>query len=197
MLTLFFPPLEVAKLVAVNTTVRIFVRQIHSHASWVEVDYSLWLERNLGIFLRMSDCCNQAWVLKNSLITPIRQTLGDRKCLGDPRKSIVGLPGAFLFSSILRQGVFQQPLAFAPTTDRPGQLVKSPSMRRPAGVKGFFCCFVAQGFSPAESPLSPPFHPHSCERFSLGASWVFSFQPVLPPVSRPLLPSMTEAGPGD
>jgi hypothetical protein len=49
------------------------------------------------------------WLLKNSLITPIRQTLGDRKCLGDPRKSIVGLPGAFLFSSILREGVFQQP----------------------------------------------------------------------------------------
>src|SRR5450755_803299 len=29
------------------------------------------------------------------------------------------------------------------------------------------------------------------ERFcSLGASWVFSFQPVLPPVCRPLVPSM-------
>src|SRR5437762_13353973 len=24
-----------------------------------------------------------------------------------------------------------------------------------------------------------PFHPHSCERSSLGTSWVFSFQPVL------------------
>jgi len=26
---------------------------------------------------------------------------------------------------------------------------------------GFFWFFVGQGFSPAESPLSPPFHPHS------------------------------------
>ena len=59
------------------------------------------------------------------------------------------------------------------------------------------CCaavghhFVGQGFSPAESPLSPPFHPHSSvsDFVSLGASWVFSFQPVLPPVSRPLVPS--------
>jgi len=31
---------------------------------------------------------------------------------------------------------------------------------------------------------------------SLGASWAFSFQPVLPPVSRPLLISKDEAGPG-
>jgi hypothetical protein len=38
-------------------------------------------------------------------------------------------------------------------------------------------------FLPAESPLSPPFHPHSLGAIlSLGASWVFSFQPVLPPV---------------
>jgi hypothetical protein len=33
---------------------------------------------------------------------------------------------------------------------------------------------------------------------SLGASWVFSFQPVLPPDCRPLFPSLwMEAGPGD
>jgi hypothetical protein len=42
---------------------------------------------------------------------------------------------------------------------------------------GFLCLFIGQGFSPAESPLSPPFHPHSsmsdgrwvqvgCSRFS-------------------------------
>ena len=38
--------------------------------------------------------------------------------------------------------------------------------------------------------LSPPFHPHSLmSDSSLGASWVFSFQPVLPPVCRPLVPS--------
>jgi hypothetical protein len=60
-------------------------------------------------------------------------------------------------------------------------------MRRPVGVKGYFCFFVAQGFSSAESPLSPPFHPHSSRSdfCSLGASWVFSVQPVLPPDFRP------------
>jgi hypothetical protein len=47
--------------------------------------------------------------LKNSLFVPISQNLGDRKCLGDPGKSIVGLPDAILFLSILREGVFQQP----------------------------------------------------------------------------------------
>jgi len=36
------------------------------------------------------------------------------------------------------------------------------------------------------------------ERFcSLGASWVFSFQPVLPPDYRPLFCITTEVGPGD
>jgi hypothetical protein len=51
-------------------------------------------------------------------------------------------------------------------------------------------------FSPAESPLSPPFHPHSLmSDFLLGASWVFSFQPVLPPVCRPLSISR-RSGPG-
>jgi hypothetical protein len=35
----------------------------------------------------------------------------------------------------------------------------------------------------AELLLSPPFHPHSGVSVpSLGASWVFSIQPVLPPV---------------
>jgi hypothetical protein len=35
----------------------------------------------------------------------------------------------------------------------------------------------------AELLLSPPFHPHSdVSVSSLGASWVFSIQPVLPPV---------------
>jgi hypothetical protein len=47
-------------------------------------------------------------------------------------------------------------------------------------------------FSPAELPLSPPFHPHSLmsDFVSLGASWVFSFQPVLPPDCRPFDPSL-------
>jgi hypothetical protein len=35
----------------------------------------------------------------------------------------------------------------------------------------------------AELLLPPPFHPHSAVSVcSLGASWVFSIQPVLPPV---------------
>src|SRR5437773_7702846 len=33
--------------------------------------------------------------------------------------------------------------------------------------------------------------------FSLGASWVFSFQLVLPPDCRPPVPSEMEVGPGD
>jgi hypothetical protein len=52
--------------------------------------------------------------LKNSLFVKISQKLGDRKCLGDPRKSIVGLPDAILFLPILRERVFQQPQAIAP-----------------------------------------------------------------------------------
>jgi len=32
---------------------------------------------------------------------------------------------------------------------------------------------------------------------SLGASWVFSFQPVLPPDYRPFRPSLDGSGPGD
>ena len=53
-------------------------------------------------------------------------------------------------------------------------------MRRPSESSGFFSVFVSQLFLPAEPPLSPPFHPHSCvSDFSLSASWVFSFQPVL------------------
>ena len=52
------------------------------------------------------------------------------------------------------------------------------------------CWFLLVSCFPAESPLSPPFHPHSSvSGSSLGASWVFSFQPVLPPVYRPCLPS--------
>jgi hypothetical protein len=61
-------------------------------------------------------------------------------------------------------------------------------MRRPVGVKGIrFGIGWSRCFFPAESPLSPPFHPHSSRSdfVSLGASWVFSFQPVLPPDYRP------------
>jgi hypothetical protein len=55
---------------------------------------------------------------------------------------------------------------------------------------GFCGFFVGQVFLPAET-LSPPFDPHSQRAilFSLGASWVFSFRPVLPSFCRPRLPS--------
>src|ERR1017187_4736508 len=53
---------------------------------------------------------------------------------------------------------------------------------------GFFCFFVGQAFfsrrvATVATLPSAPFE----ERFSLGASWVFSFQPVLPPDYRPLV----------
>jgi hypothetical protein len=38
------------------------------------------------------------------------EDLGNRKCLGKPRKSFVGHPNAILF---LREGVFQQPRLFS------------------------------------------------------------------------------------
>src|SRR5260370_15202773 len=58
--------------------------------------------------------CKSLWVLKNSLFVPNSQNWGDRKCLGDPRKSIVGHPDAILFLPISRQGVFQQPRLVTP-----------------------------------------------------------------------------------
>jgi len=58
-------------------------------------------------------CCKQAWLLKNSLFVPNTRNWGDRKCLGDPRKSIVGLPDAILFLRISWERVFQQPQAIA------------------------------------------------------------------------------------
>src|ERR1035438_9086935 len=54
--------------------------------------------------------CNRLWLLKNSLFAPNGQIWGDRKCLPNPRRSIVGLPDAILFLRISRVGVFQQPL---------------------------------------------------------------------------------------
>jgi hypothetical protein len=65
---------------------------------------------------------NRLWLLKNSLFVPISQNLGDRKCLGDPGKSIVGLPDAILFLSILREGVFQQPRLFTTVAAEVGAL---------------------------------------------------------------------------
>jgi hypothetical protein len=42
------------------------------------------------------------------------KNLGDRKCLGKPRKPFVGLPNAKVFRPILRDRVFQQPRLFSP-----------------------------------------------------------------------------------
>src|ERR1700736_5068510 len=72
-------------------------------------------------------------------------------------------------------------------------------MRRPVDVKSFFCggdkfiSFRCKHDSwNAELLLSPPFHPHSgVSVSSLGASWVFSIQPVLPPVSA-TFPSISQ-----
>src|SRR5260370_10511120 len=65
-------------------------------------------------------------------------------------------------------------------------------MRRPVGVKWvllffrwtrFFCCRVAT-VATLPSALF-------IQRFSLGACWVFSFQPLLPPDFRPLVSFLT------
>src|SRR5215475_16061372 len=63
-------------------------------------------------------------------------------------------------------------------------------MRRPVGVKRIrFVFHWTRVVSPAESPLTPSFHPHSRGAiWSLGASWAFSVQPVLPPDYRPAVP---------
>jgi hypothetical protein len=54
-------------------------------------------------------CAIACGLLKDSIFVPNSQNLGDRKCLGDPRKSIVGHPDAILFLRISLEGVFQQP----------------------------------------------------------------------------------------
>jgi hypothetical protein len=56
--------------------------------------------------------CNRLWLLKNSLFAPNGRIWGDRKCLPNPRRSIVGLPDEILFLRISRVGVLQQPQAF-------------------------------------------------------------------------------------
>jgi len=62
-------------------------------------------------------------------------------------------------------------------------------MRRPVGVKLVFFLFPGTRFSlrRVATVATLPSALFS-ERFSLGASWAFSFQPVLPPVSRPWFP---------
>src|SRR5450631_628387 len=59
------------------------------------------------------NCRKQAWLLKNFLLASKRQNLGDRKCLGDPRKSLIGHPDAISFSRISGFGLFQQPQVIA------------------------------------------------------------------------------------
>jgi hypothetical protein len=58
----------------------------------------------------------------------------------------------------------------------------------------FFVFLLDKVFSPAEWPTVATL-PSALllSVFSLGASWVFSFQPVLPPDCRPLFPSKMEA----
>src|ERR1017187_6458865 len=63
------------------------------------------------------------WVLKNSPFVPNSQNWGDRKCLPDPRRSIVGLPDAIFFLRISREGVFQQPRLFTSNSLGCGKLV--------------------------------------------------------------------------
>jgi hypothetical protein len=72
--------------------------------------------------------------LKNSLFVPNSQNLGDRKCIGDPSKSIVGHPDAILFLRILREGVFQQPQAIT-LIDPVGGEMASPIMMCPKGIR--------------------------------------------------------------
>ena len=58
-----------------------------------------------------------------------------------------------------------------------------------------FLFFIRKLFSRAEViTLSPSFHPRSLVSILLAASWVFSFQPVLPPDWRPLFLVNDEVG---
>jgi hypothetical protein len=74
---------------------------------------------------------------------------------------------------------------------------QAPSMRRPVPVKGFSC--PSCDFLPFSQAASVATLPSALlvERFSPGASWVFSFQQVLPSGKRPRLPFIREVlGPG-
>src|ERR1019366_1357712 len=69
-------------------------------------------------------------------------------------------------------------------------------MRRPVVVKKDLSSvpIPKQGFPPPSRHCCHPSIRTLSERFSLGASWVFSFQPVLPPVRRPLFHRKIEVG---
>jgi hypothetical protein len=47
------------------------------------------------------NCRKQAWLLKNFLSVSNRQNLGDRKCLGKPRKSFVGHSAILFFANFV------------------------------------------------------------------------------------------------
>jgi len=63
-------------------------------------------------------------------------------------------------------------------------------MRRPVDVKAHFHLFLSVNQFPFSQAASVAILPSAlfCERYSLGAWWVFSFQQVLLPDKRPLVP---------
>jgi hypothetical protein len=74
----------------------------------------------------------------------------------------------------------------------------SPSMRRPVDVKVHFRFLLSVSLFPFSQAASVAILPSALfvERYSLGASWVFSFQKVLLPENRPLFPPfLWELGP--
>ena len=54
----------------------------------------------------------------------------------------------------------------------------TPSMRRPVDVKAYFAFFFSVSLLPFSQAASVAILPSAlfCERYSLGARWVFSFQ---------------------
>ena len=103
-------------------------------------------KENLGLF--SVEIISAKW-LKNRKLAP---------------KSLTGAARIFIFfgfPNLPKRIISRLNVGHGLTTSN-SQLVKSPSMRRPVGVKGirFGICW-SRCFFPAESPLSPPFHPHS------------------------------------
>src|ERR1700730_14751466 len=68
-------------------------------------------------------------------------------------------------------------------------------MRRPVDVKGHFRFLLSVSLFRFSQAASVAILPSALfgERFSLGASWVFSFQKVLLPENRPLFPPFGES----
>jgi hypothetical protein len=83
------------------------------------------------------------------------------------------------------------------TLDGEDRSVTIPPGRKGSGRFGIFglaCVLPPRPNQPCRHPSTRTLD----ERFlvSLGASWVFSFQPVLPPVCRPLFHLAMKVGPG-